>query len=193
MHVSALERADLRAEIGRERHEAARVDEFIALGREHRREAEFGITPGVAVAVVGEKAADVFVRRHRRPHRGVDGDDVFETPKEVIRPIETLGRITFAREEPRLPRRDSRDARHAVELALIRHRIRRFRRRRHEHQVDFVFQDQVRGDFTGAIRAGLTVLDDDLHRMCLAADGQTAVEVLLHRGDDERIGFAEGG
>jgi hypothetical protein len=42
-----------------------------------------------------------------------------------------------------------------------------------EHQIHVVLQDQLRGHLTGAIRLGLAVLDQDLHRTVLAAHRQT--------------------
>ena len=128
----------------------------------------------------------------RFPAVGEIGDDVFQAPEEVIGPVEALGRIALAAEEPGLPRHDARNARQLVELARIAHRIRGLRCACGEHQRDLVLEDQVVGDLACAVRVGLAVLQHDLHRVLLAADADAVLEGRLHLVDDPLVRFAEG-
>ena len=87
---AALEGVDLRGEIVRQVLVAAGVGQLVAELREHRREADGSVAPGVAVAVVGEEAADLLVGFDLPPHVGVDGDDVLEAPEEMVGVFERL-------------------------------------------------------------------------------------------------------
>ena len=68
------------------------------------------------------------------------------------------------------------DARHAVELALIGHRVDGFRRCEGGDEMDLVLEDQILGDFGRSVRIGLAVLDDKLQRMDGAIDFNRIVE-----------------
>src|SRR5882672_8258611 len=186
-----LEGGDLRREIVVHVLEAARIEQRETFLRQRSRESPFLVAPGVAVTVVREQAADFLVGRHRLPAREEIGNHVLESPEEVIGPVEPRGRIAFAAEEPRLPRRHGGNAGDFVQLAGIRYRIGGLRRRRHQHQVDLVFQYEVVRDFAGTVRAGLAVLLDDLHRDLFAAEIDAAGEQLVHLLDDEFVRLPE--
>ena len=126
--VGFLERGDLCAEILRQILVAPRIVKLVALRGERFGEADIGITPGVAVAVVREQSANLFVGRHLAPHIGEHGDDVFQTPKEMIGPIESHIGLTAAAEEPRLPRTYGGNAGNLIQLRLIGNRVSRLRR-----------------------------------------------------------------
>src|SRR5882672_3025123 len=105
-----LEGGDLRREIVVHVLEAARIEQRETFLRQRSRESPFLVAPGVAVTVVREQAADFLVGRHRLPAREEIGNHVLESPEEVIGPVEPRGRIAFAAEEPRLPRRHGGNA-----------------------------------------------------------------------------------
>ena len=69
-----------------------------------------------------------MVRRNPLPDVDETRDALLGGHEEIERPVETFDRIALAAEKkPRLERRHGGDARDAVELALIRDRIGRFR------------------------------------------------------------------
>jgi hypothetical protein len=86
---------------------------------------------------------------------------------------------------------DRRDAGHFIEFTCVRHRIGSLRRRRHEHQVDIVLEDEVIRDLAGTIRRGLAVLEDDFDGHRLAAMEIARLELLLKAGNDPFIGFTK--
>ncbi|MDT4840122.1 hypothetical protein FQZ97_739340 [compost metagenome] len=191
LRLGLAERGNLRGEVIGQALEAPRIDQLEALLRQHRREAQLAVAPGVAVAVVGEQPADHLVARQFLPHRGVGADHVLQAPEEVVGPLEALRRIAAAGEEPRLPRRDGGDARHLVDLALVGHRVGGFRGGRHQHQVDAVGEDQLAGHLRRAVGVGLAVLDDDLQAVGLAGDVDAVLQQLADAVDDEAVGGGE--
>ena len=182
--IRLFERGDLRREVVGEILIAAGIGQREAELVEDRREADLLAAPGVAVTIIGEQSADRFVGADLLPHVGEDADDVFETPEEMIRVVEGLprrraaGRIGLPADEVRLPRRDRRDARHLLDFALRGDRVGGFRRRCHQHKIDFVGDDQLFGDFAGAVGVGLTVLHRDFDRQRGAADFDAAFHLL---------------
>ncbi|MCY1273851.1 hypothetical protein D9M70_224650 [compost metagenome] len=178
LRLGLAERGNLRGEVIGQALEAPRIDQLEALLRQHRREAQLAVAPGVAVAVVGEQPADHLVAAHAAPHGGVGGDHVFQAPEEVVGPLETFLRLAATGEEPGLPGRHGGDAGDFVDLALVRHRVGGFRGGRHQHQVDAIGKDQFVGHFGGTVGVGLAVLDDHLQAAALAAHGNA---VLQHR------------
>jgi hypothetical protein len=170
---------------------AARIGELVAELGEHRREADVGVAPGIAVAVIGEEPTDAPVGIELRPHVGEDGDDILETPEEVIGVVERLpgagiAGVALLADKPWLPRRHRRQAWNAFGFAGGRDRVGCLRRRGDHHQVDLVVDDQLLGDRGGAVRIGLAVLDDDLVVQPHPLGG------ILEAGDDEVVGFGEG-
>jgi hypothetical protein len=155
------------------------------------------IRPRVAVAVVREQSPNRLVRRHLIPHVGENRDDIFEPPEEVIGVGEWLPgrrpatRVGLTADEVGLPRRQGRDARYLLDLALGRNRVGCLRRRRHEHEIDFVGYDQLLGNFRRAVRVGLAILDRDLDRQSGATDFDAALHCIEEIGNDEIISFAE--
>ena len=65
--VRLLEGGDLRGEVVGQVLVAAGIDELVAELVEHRREADLLVAPGVAVAVIGEQAADRLVGLRAAP------------------------------------------------------------------------------------------------------------------------------
>ena len=90
LDIAALEGGDLRREIVGEVLVAAGIDQRKAVLGQHRREADIGIAPGIAVAVIGEQAADHLVGVELVPHVGEDGDHVLEAPEIVEGVLERL-------------------------------------------------------------------------------------------------------
>ena len=186
--VGAFEGVDLGAEVVAEILVAAGIGEGVALLRQHRREADYRIAPGVAVAVVGIETADRFVGVELAPHVGEDGDDVFQAPEEMIRIIKWLPRawvagVTLLADEVGLPGCHRRDDWDFFGLAGGGDRVGGFRSRGDQHQVNFVFDYELLGDLGGAVGVRLAVFDDDAE---IAASGlQEAI-------DDELIGFGKG-
>ena len=181
-----LERRDLRGKIVVHVLETAWVDQREALRLQRLRKAALLVAPGIAVSVVGEEATDLLVGGYRLPAGEEVADHVFEAPEEVIRPLEALARVPVATEEPRLPGHDRGDAGHFVELAGVADRVRRLRRRGHQHQVDFLLEDEIVCDFAGPVRAGLAVLLQHLDLGLLVGREQ-----LVHLLDDEPVRLAE--
>ena len=70
------------------------------------------------------------------------------------------------------------DARHAVELALVRDRIDGFRRGEGSDEMHLVLEDQILRDLGGAVRIGLAVLDDEFQRVDGAVDLDRIVQRL---------------
>ena len=196
--IGRLERTDLGGEIVGEILVAAGIGELVTALLQHRREADDLVAPGVAVTIVRKQPADGFVGRDLAPHVGEDGDDVLEPPEEMIGVVEAFpGRrpaagIGLTADEPGLPRRDGGDARHLLDLALGRDRVRGLGRRCDQHQIDLVLDDQILRDFGGAVRIGLAVLHDDLDRHGGVADLDAGLGRFLEIGDDEIVGFGKG-
>ena len=197
--AGVLEGGDLRREVVGEVLVAAGIGELVALLRQHRREADLLVAPGIAVAVVGEQAADRLVGGDLAPHVGEDGDDVLEPPEVVIDVVERLpgrraaARIGLLADEPGLPRRHGGDARHLLDLALRADRVGGLGRRGDQHQVDLVADDQLLGDLGGAVGIGLAVLDDHLDRTRGVADLDAALHGLAELAEHEIVGLGEGG
>src|SRR5262249_21511014 len=127
------------------------------------------------------------------PQRQECRDDVFEAPKEMIRPGEAFLRIAVAAEEIRLPRAIRGDARHLVDLGLIGDRIGGIRRGGSRDEIDLVTQDQFGCDLRSPRAARLTVLADDFDLIGLAAAFQAFRQKAPDLVEDEAVGFAEPG
>ncbi|MNF60731.1 hypothetical protein D3C84_423530 [compost metagenome] len=192
LDVGLFERGNLRGKIIGQALKATRVDQLKALLRQYRRETELLVAPRIAVAVIGEQAADDFVGRHRPPHGAVSTDHIFQAPEKVVSPFETLLRLAATGKEPRLPRRHRGDARDFVDFALVGHRVGGFRGRRHQHQIDLVRENQLARHFRRAVGVGLAVLDDDLQAIGLAGHGDRVLQDLLERLDDVVVGCRKG-
>src|SRR5437899_12868882 len=80
----------------------------------------------------------------------------------MVRPGEAFGRIALASKEIGLPGTIRGDAGDLVNLGLIGDRIGCVGGRRRDDQIDFVAENQLRGDLGGAAAARLAVLADDL-------------------------------
>jgi hypothetical protein len=147
--------------------------------------------PGVAVAIIWEQATHLLVGLDGLPAIGEVGDHVLQAPEHVIRPVEALGRVALASEEPGLPWHDARNAGHFVKFAHITDRVGGFGRAGGEHQRDLVLEHQVVGDLASTVGVGLAVLEDDLHRVLLATDGDPALEGHFHLFDDPFVGLTK--
>ena len=191
LDVGSLECRDLRREVVGEKLEPAGIDQLVAGLRQRRREAALLVAEGVAVRVVGEHAADHLVGTRGIPQRRERAENVLQAPEEVIGPVEALRRIALAPEEVRLPRTVRGDARHLVDLGLIRDGVRRVGRRSPDDEVHFVPQDQLCRHFGRARGVGLAVFRDDLHGICAAGDLDTLADQLVDALEHERIGLAE--
>ena len=101
--------------------------------------------------------------------------------------------IGLPADEPGLPRRHRRDARHLLDLALRRDRVGGLRRRGDEHQVDLVVDDQFLRDFRCAVRVGLAVLDHHLDIEGAAGRLDDAFDRLHEPLDDEIVRGGERG
>ena len=126
---------------------------------------------GLAVVVVRPERADHLVGRHLVPGGEIGLGEVGGAEEEMIGPVEALLRIAAAAEEIGLQRRVVGQAGHAGEFRLVGDRIDSFRRGAGGDDVDLFLQDQVLGDFRGAVRIGLAVAQHDFQRMRRAADG----------------------
>jgi hypothetical protein len=104
----------------------------------------------------------------------------------VIRPLEALLRIALAAEEVRLERRIVGDARHAVELALVRNGIDRLGRRVDGDQVDLVLQDELARHVGRTVGVGLAVADQDLVRVLGPVQIDRRSDLLLDLSEHER-------
>src|SRR5271157_3568769 len=178
------------AEVLLKRLEAAGIEDAITQLGKHRRNAQLGVSPSVAVAVVGEEKTNLVVRRHLRPDAGKYFYDVLDAPEVVIGPLEALGRVAAAAEEPRLPGRRGRNARHAVEFALVANRVGVFRRGADDHEIDVVLKDKFARDFRGSVRVRLAVLNDDLDRIAPVRAGDAVLQGLAYELEVEIVGFA---
>ena len=118
-----LETRDLGCEVIIHDLIAAWINQSIAGLRQCRRQTALRIAPGIAVGVIGKESTDHLVGGLTLPQCQKGGNDVFQTPKEMIGPGEALGRVATAAEEIRLPWTIRGDARHFVNLGLIGHRI----------------------------------------------------------------------
>src|SRR4029453_1190058 len=192
LDLGVLEGRDLRGEIVAQVRVAAGIDQRVAGLGQHGWEAALLVPPRVAVAVVGPERADDPVGGDRAPHVEEDADDVFQPPEEVIGRLEAGVGLAPAREEPRLPRADARDARRAVDLALVRDRIGRLRRARDQHEVDLVRKDQPGGHLGRPVRIRLAVAHDDLDGKPLPLDRQAGGR-LADAPDHKRVTLAESG
>jgi hypothetical protein len=181
----------LRGEVFRERVEAAGIDRLVAALGEHRRHAVTGVAERVAVGIVRPQATDDFVGRKLVVHVDESRDQRLGAPEEMIGPLEALGRIAFAAEEIRLPRRVGGDARHLVDLAGVGDRVHGVRRMCDHHQVDLAGVDQFVRHFGGAVGIGLAVLDDDLDRVGLVADLDAVGDRLLELAQHEAVRLGE--
>jgi hypothetical protein len=112
---------------------------------------------------------------------------------EILPCRRPAGRIGLAADEPGLPWRHGRNARHLLDLALRRNRVGSLGRRGHQHQVDLVLHDQILCDLSGAVGIRLAVLDDDFHRNVGAAELDAGLGGFLEIRDDEIVGFGERG
>ena len=156
-----------------------------------RRQADVGIAPGIAVAVVCEEKSDLLVGVDLIPDRGEHHEDVFDAPVVVVGPLEALRRIAAAAEEPGLPGRRCGDAGHAVELALVADRVRVFRRRVDQHEINVVLKDQFARDFRRAVRVRLAVLDEDFDREAAGRVGNAPFEGFAGVAEDEIVDLAD--
>ena len=107
----------------------------------------------------------------------------------MIGPFESLGRIALAAKEIRLPRRIGGNAGHFIDLALIGHWVDGVRRMRGHHEVNLAGEDQLIRNFGGAIGIGLTVLNDNVNRMGLAANLYACADSFLEFREDEGVGL----
>ena len=186
-----LELGDLGREIVRQVLVTARIDQGIAGGGEGLGEAQLGIAPRVAVAVVGVEPADHLVGLDLAPEVEEDRDDVLQPPEIVVGPLEALRRIAAATEEVGLPRAKRGDAGDLVDLRLVGDRIRGLRRVAGAKQMHLVGEDQLARHLGGAVRVRLAVLDDDLDVEAPAGGSNLATDGLQHRSDVELVGFCE--
>jgi hypothetical protein len=190
--VGVPERGDVPGEVLAAGQVGAGVDEPVAAAGEARREPGGGVPPGQAVGVDGPERPGDAVGRDLVPHVRVDRLHVLQSPGEQVRPLERGARLRAAPEEPRLPGRDRGDAGHPARLALVADRVGGVRRRRDEHQVDAVVQDEVGGDVGGPAGIGLAVALEDLDLARAARDPDRVLgEELAERGDDVLVGLAE--
>ena len=186
-----LELADDAREVGVAGLEPTRVDEREAAGVDAGREAGRRIGEGVAVGVVGAQQPDDLVGLDRVPHVDEHPDELLGAPEEVVGPVEPGRRIATATEEVRLPRRQRRQARHAVGLALVGDGVDHLRRRDRDHHVDAVLEDQRAGLRRRGVGVRLDVLDDELDRVRLVAEHDAVGDQGLDAGHDELVGLAE--
>ncbi len=192
LSATVAERCDLRAEIVGEVLIAPGIEQLVPLLLQRRRKAPLRVTPCIAVAVIGEERSHDLVGLELAPHAHEDGNHVLEAPEEMVGPVEPLLGLAASGEEPRLPRRDRRDARRLVELALIGDRIGRLRGRSDQHQVDLAREDEVGRDLGSAVRVGLAVLDQDLDRERARPGLDAVLKRLLHLAEHEGVGFGKG-
>jgi hypothetical protein len=103
------------------------------------------------------KRLPIRIVRPQCPHDFVGRDAVpnvceyiFQSPEEVIRPVEALCRVASTSEKVSLPGTIRRDTRPAVFFTFIRHRIYRDGDAGGQHQVHFLFLDQFGRDFATA-------------------------------------------
>ena len=186
-----LELGDMGRKIVRQVLITARVDQGVAGAGERLGEAELGVAPGVAVAVVGEEAADHLVGLQLAPEVEEHADHVLQPPEIVVGPLEARRRIAAAAEEVGLPRAERRDAGDLVDLGLVGDRVGGLRRVAGAEQVHLVGEDQLARDLGRAVRVRLAVLDDDLDIEAIAAGLDLAADRLQHRGDVELVGIRE--
>ena len=172
-----LEFGDLRGVVVRPIGVGARIDNEVALLGQQG--AQFP-PDGVAVGVVRPHHADFLVGWDLGPEVGVGEVELLDAEAKVIGVLEGVLLAGFGASAvvPRFPRHDGGDARHTSSFARVGHGIDRFRCGCGEHQVDTVAVDQVVGDLRAALRVRLAVFVDDLHVVCLAADGQATGEGL---------------
>ena len=192
LHAGRFIFCDLRRIVGGAVFVAARIEHSEAGFFENRNHM---LAQRIAVGVVGEHNADLFVGRHRAviPFRNIRLGEFGDAEREVIGPLERrrFAGLGAAAEVPGFPRHHGGDARHARRFTGVRHRIDDFRRRGDQHQVDVVGRDHGLGQLTGARRIGLRILIDDLDLVLLAARGEAVGERLARQAEYERVAFAE--
>ena len=76
---------------------------------------------------------------------------------------------------------------------MSRNRIGGLGRRADQHEIDLVLNDQVLGDFGGAVRIGLAVTYDDFDGMGLAADFEAVLQSAVDTAEYIGIGVREAG
>ena len=189
--IVVLELGDLGREVVGEVLIATGIDQGVAGAGERLGEAQLGIAPGVAVAVVGVEPADHLVGLELAPEVEEDRDDVLQPPEIVVGPLEAFRRIAAATEEVGLPRAKRGDAGDLVDLRLIGDRVGGLRRVAGAEQVHLVREDQLARDFGGTVGVRLAVLDDDLDIEALAAGLNRAADRFQHRGDVELVSLGE--
>ncbi len=175
--LRGLEGVDLRREIIGEILIAAWIGELVTQFFKHRREAYRLVAPGVAIPVIGKESAHALVGLDLLPHVGVDRDHVLQPPEEMEGVVERLpgfwvARVGLLTDEPGLPGSNGGDAGSFFRFARGRHRIGGLRRRRDQHQIDLVLDNEFLRDLGGPVRIGLAVLDDHLDVETLRLGGR---------------------